>query len=498
MTAKHSSRTGTGDLLAVGFGTTVLMWAIAYTSRLLELHLQTPALVFAILCLAAVLLLACHVGAGVLVGRYTSRGIAGGVKAGLLTGAINLLAVASAFGGDQPNHLRPSAPLWIGGTLAAAVVLTGLGAAWGSFRRRPLREPPDWHGGLAAVAACATFMLLMIGGLVTGLDEGLAVVDWPNTETYNMFLYPLSRMTGGVFLEHAHRLFGSLVGLTTLVLTIHVFRTEPRRAVRALALVTLVCVAIQGTLGGLRVTGRFTFSADPADTQPSVVLAIVHGVFGQMVFGLLVALALVRSRRWQRSTPSYVAAGAGVDRLLGVALLIALLAQLGFGALVRHLTWALAKLRYELAAEPADMVSAGHWALTIHVTLAVLVALIAVAAGVRAWGLYERAAALRRSGLWLLAAVGCQLTLGVLALVVAGNDAPDNPPGLIDAVITTAHQALGAALLALAVLLLLWTWRLLAARPAAEAAGTCAIAPATAPTCAPLLERAATSSAGPR
>ena len=432
---------------------TVLMWAIAYTSRPAGAAPANAGLVFAILCLAAVLLLACHVG-GWRLSAATSRGIAGGVRPDCSTAHQPARCIASAATSEP---LATVGALWIGGTLAAAVVLTGLGAAWGSFRRRPLPEPPDWHGGLAAVAACATFMLLMIGGLVTGLDEGLAVVDWPNTETYNMFLYPLSRMTGGVFLEHAHRLFGSLVGLTTLVLTIHVFRTEPRRAVRALALVALVCVAIQGTLGGLRVTGRFTFSADPADTQPSVVLAIVHGVFGQMVFGLLVALALVRSRRWQRSTPSYVAAGAGVDRLLGVALLIALLAQLGFGALVRHLTWALAKLRYELAAEPADMVSAGHWALTIHVTLAVLVALIAVAAGVRAWGLYERAAALRRSGLWLLAAVGCQLTLGVLALVVAGNDAPDNPPGLIDAVITTAHQALGAALLALAVLLLLWT-----------------------------------------
>ena len=33
----------------------------------------------------------------------------------------------------------------------------------------------------------------------------------------NMFLYPLSRMTGGIYFEHAHRLYGSLVGLTALL-----------------------------------------------------------------------------------------------------------------------------------------------------------------------------------------------------------------------------------------------------------------------------------------
>ena len=32
------------------------------------------------------------------------------------------------------------------------------------------------------------------------------MVDWPNSFGYNMFLYPLSRMTGGIYYEHAHRL----------------------------------------------------------------------------------------------------------------------------------------------------------------------------------------------------------------------------------------------------------------------------------------------------
>ena len=69
-----------------------------------------------------------------------------------------------------------------------------------------------------STAVMATLFLLIAGGLVTSAREGLAVVDWPNSFGYNMFLYPPSRMTGGIYYERAHRLFGSLVGLTVLVL----------------------------------------------------------------------------------------------------------------------------------------------------------------------------------------------------------------------------------------------------------------------------------------
>ena len=123
--------------------------------------------------------------------------------------------------------------------------------------------------------------------MVTGQQAGLAVVDWPNSFGSNMFLYPLSRMTGGVFYEHAHRLLGSLVGLTTLVLAVFLWRTDERRGVKLLAAAALLLVIVQGVLGGLRVTGRFTSSMDPAHTDPNLTLAIVHGVTGQVFLSVL-------------------------------------------------------------------------------------------------------------------------------------------------------------------------------------------------------------------
>jgi len=458
-------RSKSADLLTIGFGTSATMWTLAYAARLIEQHLSSPRLVFILLCVGAVALLACHVTGGFILGRYAGRSSRGGAKAGAISGLVNLLAVASAFGGDQPNQLRPTAPLWIGGTLAVATVLTALGAAWGCRQRPPNATVGDWTGGVATIAAATTFVLLGVGGFVTGLDEGLAVVDWPNTETYNMFLYPLERMTGGVFLEHSHRLFGSLVGLITLVLTVQVLLDERRRGPKVLALLALLFVIGQGVLGGLRVTGRFTLSANPADTRPSVVLAIVHGTFGQVVFATLVALAVLRSHSWRAPPLPRVAAGCGADRALGALLTVFLLIQLVAGALVRHFSWALQKLRFELTVPPEHLLTAGHHALVVHVTLAVLVALIAVAAGVRAWGLYPDVALLRRLGSALMLLVLLQVALGIAALIVTGNDAPDNPPTLGDAIVTTAHQVGGAALLALSIMLTLWTRRLLT-RPA--------------------------------
>ncbi|MCY3020921.1 MAG: COX15/CtaA family protein [Planctomycetota bacterium] len=125
----------------------------------------------------------------------------------------------------------------------------------------PVSGESGWPLAFTAVAACATFLLIFVGGLVTSLRAGLDVPDWPNSFGYLMFFYPLSRMSGGIYFEHSHRLLGTLVGLTTLVLVVYTLAREERRWLRLFALVALGLVVVQGTLGGLRVTGRLTLSA---------------------------------------------------------------------------------------------------------------------------------------------------------------------------------------------------------------------------------------------
>ena len=76
-----------------------------------------------------------------------------------------------------------------------------------------------WPHRWAVALVCATFPLIWIGGLVTTYGAGMAVPDWPNTYGYNLFLYPWQTWLYGpskLFIEHGHRLFGSLVGLVTI------------------------------------------------------------------------------------------------------------------------------------------------------------------------------------------------------------------------------------------------------------------------------------------
>jgi cytochrome c oxidase assembly protein subunit 15 len=453
MTNQLSPTRGGSDFLAVGFGTTVAMWSVGYFCRLFG-DTVPPVLLFA-------LLMTCLLIGGVVIGRAGQRGIRGGVLAGLIAGLLSLLVVGSLISGDTPNAIRTGALLWVPGTLVICIAIMTLGCAiGGTVRRAPTAPPPDWPGALAAVAAIATFVLLAAGGLVTGFDEGLAVVDWPNSEGYNMFLYPLSKMSGGVYLEHAHRLLGSLVGLTTLVLAFHIQLTERRPALKALAWTALALVIVQGVLGGLRVTGRFTMSTDPSDTNPRILLAIVHGVLGQIVFAVLVTLAVVRSRRWAGAQPAAALPSVPLDRQLSVILVVVLIAQLVLGALTRHFTWALDIQRNELALDPERIADIGQRMLHLHLAMAVVVGLAIVGLGVRAWGLYERIPILHRLGLSMLVLLVVQVALGIAAYIVTGNDAATRRPTAVDVAITTSHQVVGAALLAWGVMLALWLRRI--------------------------------------
>ena len=149
--------------------------------------------------------------------------------------------------------------------------------------RPPYRRGPHW---VALSAAVFTLPLLFVGGSVTTYRFGLAVPDWPTTFQVNMFLYDFWNAPFGVRVEHTHRLYGAAVGMATIFLAAWFLAFERRRWMKALGVLALLTVIVQGILGGTRVTQTSTF------------LAAVHGCMGQAFFGLMVSLCVLTGRDW--------------------------------------------------------------------------------------------------------------------------------------------------------------------------------------------------------
>ena len=158
-------------------------------------------------------------------------------------------------------------------------------------RPQPPAGPPRWRHRLTLVTLASTLLLLIVGGLVTSINAGLSVPDWPTSfgslDPFRPF--PEWWTVTPVLAEHGHRLLGALTGLLTLALTVWTIRVEDRRWVRRLTVGALVLVILQGVLGGLRVVWI------------SLDLAVVHACTAQLFVALLVVLAVVTSPSWIRA-----------------------------------------------------------------------------------------------------------------------------------------------------------------------------------------------------
>ena len=251
----------------------------------------------------------------------------------------------------------------------------------------PSRPVPRWLHVWAVGTVVATAVLLVLGGFVTTFRVGMADPVWPTEPWYLASNY---KVDFGYRLEHFHRILGWLVGALGLVLAFGAWAHEPRRGVRWFGIAALIamilafgafhgvvrmapkgeegaavvanaivmCVTLilvlwaagravrgggtgglvrlvvalgmlagmtQGLLGGLRVRYDELFGRE---------MSAVHGTFAVIVFGLLVATAVltarprpgpvipppvVRKLRWQTAA------------LVGFTFL-----QIAFGAWIRH------------------------------------------------------------------------------------------------------------------------------------------------------------------
>ncbi len=284
----------------------------------------------------------------------------------------------------------------------------------------------------------ASLLLIAAGGLVTSTGSGLAVPDWPNSYGYFMFSFPLSKMVGGIFYEHGHRLIASIVGIMTMVLAVWVSRVEPRQWVRRLGWSALAAVVMQGLLGGITV---LFFLPTP--------VSVSHAGLAPIFFTLVVAMAVFNSKGWinhyhrDERTSESVAADRRL-RSLAVALPAIIYLQILAGATMRHTGAGLAIPDFPLAfgriVPPMwDASIAIHFA---HRVGAVVAVLVVAAVAARVLKRHRDRGELVRPAVLLIAIVGIQVTLGAWTVWSERQVA-----------INTAHVATGAVLLVTSVVL---------------------------------------------
>jgi heme a synthase len=279
-----------------------------------------------------------------------------------------------------------------------------------------------WLHGYATFVACATFLLIIAGALVTGNDAGLSVPDWPTS--FGSFRMP--RMVGGVKYEHGHRMIAGAVGILTLILALWIWRNEPRRWVRRLGVAAVLAIVAQALLGGITVLFYLP-----------VTISVSHACLAQLFFCISVSLALFTGQDWRWDDTEFEDPSTPSLRRLSVTTTALVFVQLLLGAAFRH---------HGFGIVPHILVAG-------LVTVGVLWLLARVLAQFGSQPRLKRAVFLL-SGLLVLQVF---LGIGSYLMLVSARNAPQPLPAVV--AVTTIHVAVGALVLASSLLLTLKIYR---------------------------------------
>lgn len=310
-----------------------------------------------------------------------------------------------------------------------------------------------WPHRFALAMMLVTFPLIWAGGLVTSTDAGMAVHDWPTTFGYNMFLYPWQDWLFGpwdLFIEHGHRLLGTLAGLMAIGFLVAATWKDRRGWIKLAAVAALLLVILQGTLGGVRVLADDRF------------LAKVHGCVGPAFFAFTVMLVVFTSGFWRsaegRLTETFTNRQVMLLRFMTASILIASFLQLVIGANLRHVP-----------------VSAGPRYFTtltaMHIVFAVVVTVLILIVTTLFWFKKFRTVGVTRAASLLGLLVLVQVSLGCATWIVqygwpgTMGDGIENggytilSKGFLQTNITTAHVAIGSLIIGISAWILAKTWR---------------------------------------
>ena len=267
-------------------------------------------------------------------------------------------------------------------------------------------------------------MLIIAGALVTSNDAGLSIPDWPTS--FGSFSVPPLR--GGIKFEWSHRAIAGSIVLLTISIAAWTWFADRRRWMKWLGIAALATVITQAILGGLTV---LLF-------QPPWVSS-AHAAVAQTFFCIAVAIAMFTGRRWVEEVPQieFDNRRPSLITLTWLSIFV-LYVQLILGAMFRHhgMSW---------------------WP---HVANAAIVTFVLTWTAIRALSRFSKIEAVRRPAIILALLLVVQLCLGFAAFLTRiawGRDAVQ--PEFSMVISTVSHVAVGALLLATAVILAIQVWR---------------------------------------
>jgi cytochrome c oxidase assembly protein subunit 15 len=306
-----------------------------------------------------------------------------------------------------------------------------------------LAATPRWLHYWAVLTVLLTIALLTLGAEVTTRQVGM--VDKTPVRSPMHFLQELSDAGGlnnlirdkglGWVIEHSHRTAGWLVGICAIVLAVGLGLLEQRRWLKWAGLAALLGVSYQGILGILRVD------------MNSTLVALIHGCTAQLVFALLVSVALWTSGSWQ-CDPVVTARSFLPVRRASLAMVGVTYLQIVLGAVLRHKELALGT--------------------RAHVLLAFVVAGVAVWLGVRLLQTQAPGSLGRRMAWIIWGLLALQLMLGLETMLskftVSGGYPAERiePLALAPDLIRSIHLVVGAMLFSASVCMALFANRQIA------------------------------------
>jgi cytochrome c oxidase assembly protein subunit 15 len=278
---------------------------------------------------------------------------------------------------------------------------------------------PRWLHGLAVLTVLLALPLLFLGAGVT--SHGVGMVDPQGFRPPWDIINGLLQNTGFDWrLEYGHRTFGFLVGLCGIFLAVGCWFFDRRPWMGWIGVLALGLICVQGALGIFRVD----YNALHGRT-----FALIHGCFAQVVFAVLVSVALFTSDRWA-TDPSEPASHN--LRRWSIITMFVVFGQLFLGGLVRH--------------QQSMIGPRGHLIGAFVVTGAVVWLLVLI------WD-SEASSRFRRKPVGLMILLAVQLLLGVESWLakfhVASADLPQLEPVPVHSEwIRTAHYLVGTLMFA--------------------------------------------------